>query len=475
MDTKLMNKTFKMLINGNLESGENYIEVINPATGQVFAQAPDCSDAQLQKATSSAESAFPAWSRLSYAQRGEVLTAIADIIEQNKDELIELLVLEQGKPRAVADVELSGTTNGLRNTAKLELAPEIVKDDDESLVEVHYRPLGVAAGIVPWNYPLGIGIMKLSAPLIAGCTLVLKPSPYTPLSMLRLGELIQEVAPKGVINIISGADSLGEKLTSDPKISKISFTGSTATGKKVMAGAAQKINRVTLELGGNDAAIVLKDSDITKVATSIFMSAFLNSGQTCIAIKRLYVHESQYEEMLTALAGIASLTKVGPGIDPESHLGPIQNKMQYEKVKQVLAEVKQGEGRIVCGGDVSDEPGYFIPPTIVADVKEGCSLVDEETFGPILPVIKYSDVDDAISRANDSIYGLGGSIWGNDIAKATELACRMNTGTCWVNQHMQFGTSAPFGGAKHSGIGAENGAEGLKSYTQAHVVNVSRK
>lgn len=464
---------FSMLIDGELVGSSEFCEVINPADESVAGQSPKASDEDLDRAVAAATRAFETWRHSSYEQRRDILLAIADIIEANADELIELLVREQGKSQGQAqrEVKLQGAA-GLRTRAQLQINPEVIQDDAKQRVELHYRPLGVAAAIVPWNFPFGIAVGKLASAIMAGCTLVLKPSPFTPLTALRLGELIKDVVPAGVVNIISGDDGLGPRLTAHPGIKKISFTGSIATGKKVMESAARDLKRVTLELGGNDAAIVLDDVNPQEVARPLFMGAFINSGQTCVAIKRVYAHESIYEDLVQALGAMAQASKVGPGSDPQSQLGPIQNKLQYQRVLNVLESVKQGSGRIVAGGEPLPGKGYFLAPTVVADVEEGSVLVDEETFGPILPVIKYSDLDDAVRRANATEYGLGGSVWSSNEERAADVARRLDTGTAWVNQHPALSPTVPFGGAKQSGLGVESGVDGLKAYCQPHVVNV---
>lgn len=464
---------YSMLINGQLVTTNDQFEVISPADETVIGRAPNASDAQLDQAVTAAEQAFLSWRNTSSQQRGEVLLRISETIKEHADELIDLLVAEQGKPRAQAEREVLQTgAGGLVARVSLKLEPEILKDDEHGRVEVHHRPLGVAAAIVPWNFPFSIAMNKLGTALMAGCTLVLKPSPYTPLTTLRLGELLKDCVPAGVLNVLSGDDSFGPKLTAHPGIKKISFTGSVATGKKVMAGAAHDLKRVTLELGGNDAAIVLDDVDLEKAAKPLFMGAFVNSGQTCIAIKRIYAHESIYEDLVQALANIARTSKVGPGSDPQTVIGPIQNRLQYKRVAAVLDAVKSGEGRIVAGGELHPDKGYFLDPTIVADVKEGCPLVDDETFGPILPVIKFSDLDDAIQRANATTFGLGGSVWSRDVERAAEVARQLDSGSAWVNQHPAVSPLFPFAGAKNSGMGVESGVYGLKEFSQLHVVNI---
>ncbi|MBL4826453.1 MAG: aldehyde dehydrogenase family protein [Spongiibacteraceae bacterium] len=467
---------YTMLINGQMVSTSDSFDVLNPADESVLAQAPEASDADLNAAVAAAKAAFVSWGQSPIEQRQQAMLKISDIIKENSEELIALLIAEQGKSQIQAEREVVQMGSaGAAARAGMLIKPEILEENDECRIELDYRPLGVVAAIVPWNFPFGIAVGKLTCAIMAGCTLVLKPSPFTPLSTLRLGELIKDVLPKGVLNIITGSDSLGPKLTAHKDIAKISFTGSTATGKKVMQTAAVDLKRITLELGGNDAAIVLDDADIDKMAYPLFLGAFGNSGQICTAVKRVYAHESIYDKLVDALAFIASQVKVGPGSDPESQLGPIQNRAQYEKVLAVLADVKNGEGRIVAGGEEHQGKGYFLKPTIVADVKEGCRLVDEETFGPILPVIKYTDVDDAISRANDTLYGLGGSVWGSDIERASKYARQLSSGSAWVNRHPNLSAFIPFAGAKNSGIGVENHELGIKEYCQIHVVNISKK
>jgi acyl-CoA reductase-like NAD-dependent aldehyde dehydrogenase len=314
---------------------------------------------------------------------------------------------------------------------------------------------------------------KVPAALLSGNTIVLKPAATTPLSTLRLAELIKDILPAGVLNVIADANDLGGELTAHPDVRKVSFTGSTATGSKVMAGAAAMLKRITLELGGNDAGIVLPDVDPKTAAPKIFQGAFQNSGQVCIAMKRLYVHESIYDAMCEELAALADAAVVGDGLEQGTQLGPLQNKMQYEKVKDLIEDARQ-HGNIIAGGTTPDRPGYFIRPTIVRDISDGSRLVDEEQFGPVLPVIKFSDPEDALSRANASNYGLGGSIWATDLDRAYSLAERMESGTVWINKHAELAPNIPFGGAKQSGLGVELGEEGLLEFTQLQVINMAR-
>lgn len=464
---------YKLLINGELVSGDQSMDVINPATEQVLAACPRASEDQLNQAVAAAKAAFPAWSGQSIDERKAVVGKIADLIEANAQELAQLLTQEQGKPVADAMGEVYGTAAFFRYFMSLDLPVKVIEDSEGKLVEAHRKPLGVVGAIVPWNFPLILMSFKLPPALIAGNTVVLKPAPTTPLTSLKLGELIKDVVPKGVLNIITDANDLGAPLTAHPDVNKVSFTGSTATGSKVMAGAAGLLKRITLELGGNDAGIVLDDVDPKEVAPKLFNSAFQNSGQVCIAMKRLYVHESIYDEVCDELTTLANDAIVGDGLQQGTTLGPLQNKMQFEKVQELIKDAAQ-HGTISAGGEVLDQPGYFIRPTIVRDITDGTRLVDEEQFGPVLPVIKYSDYDDVVQRANASPYGLGGSVWAKDLDRAYALAEKLESGTIWINHHADLNPAVPFGGAKQSGLGTELGEEGLSEFTQLKVINMVR-
>lgn len=464
---------YSLLINGALVAGDSTMDVINPATEEVLCAAPRASEAQLDQAVAAAKAAFPAWSKTPLDERKAVVNKIADAIEANAEDLARLLTQEQGKPIADATAEVYGTAIFLRYFTSLDLPIKVIDDSEGRRVEAHRRPLGVVGAIVPWNFPMILMAFKLSPALVAGNTIVVKPAPTTPLTALKLGELICDLVPAGVVNFITDANDLGAALTVHPDVRKVSFTGSTATGAKVMAGAAGLLKRITLELGGNDAGIVLGDVDPKEIAPKLFQSAFQNSGQVCIAMKRLYVHESIYDEMCDELATIAKATVIGDGLEQGTQLGPLQNKMQFDKVREMIVEAGK-DGKIIAGGDVPDKPGYFIAPTIVRDITDGARLVDEEQFGPVLPVIKFSDPLDAVARANASPYGLGGSIWSGDLDKAYALAEEMDSGTVWINKHAELDPSIPFGGARQSGLGTELGQEGLEEFTQLKMINIAK-
>jgi len=460
---------FKLLIGGKLVDGDLSMDVVNPATGASFARSPRASSAQLNQAVAAARAAFPAWSRTPITDRQHLLNACADAIDAHTEELAKLLTQEQGKPLKDAAIEVMVTTYFMRYFANLELPAQLRDGGPHASATLQRRPLGVVGAIIPWNFPLAIFAFKAPAALLAGNTLVVKPAPTTPLATLRLGEILKDVLPAGVLNIITDANDLGAELTAHPDVRKISFTGSTTTGRKVMANAANTLKRLTLELGGNDAAIVLDDVDPKRVAPAIFEAAFQNSGQVCLALKRLYVHEKIYDSMCAELAKLANAAVLGDGLQEGVTHGPLQNKQQYEKVKQILADAKL-HGKIIAGGEVLDRPGYFVMPTIVRDIAEGARLVDEEQFGPLLPIIRFSDPEDALARANACDAGLGGSVWSSDLKRAQELADRMEAGTVWINAHTGMSPGVPFGGAKQSGFGAEFGEEGLAEFTQLHAI-----
>lgn len=464
---------YKLLIGGKLVDGDQTMDVINPATEEVLAKCPRASEAQLNEAVAAARKAFPGWAKTSLDDRRKKLVEIADAVKANADELARLLTSEQGKPLAEAAGEVGGVEGFFRYFATLDLPMNVIEDTDRRRVEEHRKPLGVVGAIIPWNFPLMIVAFKMPAALLAGNTMVIKPSPTTPLATLRFGEIISKILPAGVVNIITDQNDLGALISRHPDINKVSFTGSTETGKKVMASAAETIKRLTLELGGNDASIVLDDVDTKKTAAGIFQGAFLNAGQVCLAIKRVYADEKVYDALCDDLAELANNAVVDDGLKQGAQVGPLQNKMQYEKVKGFLEDARK-HGKIIAGGDVMDRPGYFIRPTIVRDVTDGSMIVDQEQFGPILPVIKVKNEADAITRANASPWGLGGSVWGKDLDRAHKVAEQMDTGTVWINTHLDFGPNIPFGGAKQSGLGTEFGQAGLEEFTQRAIININK-
>ena len=463
----------RMTIDGRLVPGESSFGVINPATGEVFDEAPECTRDQLEEAFAAAARAFPAW-RTDVDARRAALRRCSEVIKAHSDELAQLVTREQGKPLSAAAHELEYCPLWLEHTATLDLPVDVVKDTADNYVEVWRRPLGVVAAITPWNYPVVIAIAKIAPALMAGNTLVLKPSPFTPLATLRLGELLMEALPPGVVNIVSGGDQLGAWMTSHPTPRKVSFTGSVATGKKIMEVAAKDLKRLTLELGGNDPALVLPDVDPKAVANDLFWGAFENSGQVCAAIKRVYVHESQHSAFVSELSQLASTVKMGEGFGEGVELGPLNNKPQLERVDELVEDAKSSGAHIATGGKIRSGSGYFYEPTIVDEIADDTRLVTEEQFGPALPIMTYTDLDDAIERANAGHFGLCGSVWSNDTDRAAEVGGRLECGTAWINQHLAIVPFAPFGGHKWSGVGVEHSTYGLAAYTEIQTVNVKK-
>ena len=462
-----------MTIGGESLAAADTFGVINPATGRVFAEAPECTRQQLEEAVQAAASAFVDWRKDEAARREGLRRAAAAVVE-SKGELAELLSAEQGKPLPAAAFEVSQAALWLEASAGLDLPREVLQDDGEAYAEVVRRPLGVVAAITPWNFPLLLAGWKVGPALLAGNTVVLKPSPYTPLSTLKLGEVINRVLPPGVVNVVSGGDELGAWMTSHPKVRKISFTGSVATGKAVAAAAAPDLKRVTLELGGNDAAIVLDDADPAAISAGMFWGAFINCGQICAGIKRVYVPEALHDDLVAALAARARKARVGEGSQKGVQIGPIQNRPQYERVRELVDDALAVGATAVAGGKAMEGEGYFFEPTILTGASEGVRIVDEEQFGPALPIIPYADLDDAIERANATHFGLSGSVWSSDTDRAADVAGQLECGTSYINSHLAIHPHLPFGGRKWSGIGVENGAWGLSGFTELQVLYTNR-
>ena len=462
--------TYRMLIDGKLEAGDATLDVVNPATGKTLDTAPRASRALLDAAVAAAGRAFPGWSATSLDDRRAALVRIAEVIGANADPLARLLTSEQGKPLAEAQREVGGMAAFFRFCSTLDLSPRETVDTSGRRLTFVRKPLGVVAAIIPWNFPLMTIAFKMPFALLAGNTVVVKPAPTTPLSTLLFFERIADVLPPGVANVIVDDNDLGAALTSHPGVRKVSFTGSTATGRKVMASAAETLKRLTLELGGNDAAIVLDDVNVAETAQTLFRGAFMNAGQICLAIKRLYVHDAIYDAMCDALGVLARATVVGDGSQPGTQMGPVQNAAQFAKIRELI-EHSRHDGTIVAGGEDVEGDGFFIRPTIVRDVDAGTRIVDEEQFGPVLPVIRFFDADVAVTNSNRTDFGLGASVWSSDTARARELAGRIEAGTVWINKHADLAPHVPFGGAKSSGMGLEFGQEGLNEFTQLQVIS----
>ena len=466
---------FTLTIDGKPASTGATFDVVNPADETVVAACPLGTTQLIDTAVAAARRAFPKWSAVPDSERVAKLNAVADLVEEHHKELAELVTREQGKTQSGpgANLELGGAAAWTRATASLTLPELVIQDDAAGKIVVHRKPVGVVGSITPWNWPLMIAVWHVMPAIRVGCTVVIKPSPFTPLSTLRLVELMNQVLPPGVINVVTGGPEVGSHLTTQPGIDKIVFTGSVATGKKVMSSGAETLKRMTLELGGNDAGIVLPRTNVDPLLEKLFWGCFINAGQTCAALKRLYVHEDQYEDVVRQFADYCARIPVGNGLDPRNLIGPVTNRIQLDKVMALVDEARARGARIVLGGAKTAGRGYFYPLTVIADTTDDMRVVKEEQFGPVIPILKYKTVDEAITRANALEVGLGGSVWGNDPQEAAQLATRLECGTAWVNQHGNLHPMAPFGGVKCSGIGVEFNVDGLKEYTTVQVVNVA--
>lgn len=464
----------EMTIGGKAAPAQEFAGVCNPATAAIFAQAPVASREQLNEAVAAAKDAFPAWSATPIAARHDAIRGYAARLRDEIDPLARLLTLEQGKPLAKAKSEISGAIGFMESYCKLNLAPQIIRDRPDQYVELRRRPLGVVGAITAWNYPVLLALWKIGPALVAGNTMVLKPAPSTPLATLKLGELGRGIFPDGVLNVITGGNDIGAALVGHKDVRKIAFTGSTDTGKAIMEAAAPTLKRLTLELGGNDAGIVLDDIDPKAASGDIFWAKFSNCGQVCAALKRLYVHERVYDALVEALIETAEGVRIGDGFAEGSEIGPIQNAAQHQRLVAMLEDAKAKGARVIYQGQTPEGPGYWFPITLLGDVPPDADVVRKEAFGPILTIHRYSDEEDALARANATEFGLGASVWCGDPIRGAALAERMEAGSSWVNQHPSMGPDIPFGGIKCSGLGVEGARWGLEEYTAIHVVNVKR-
>mgnify|MGYP006138543821 CR=1 FL=1 len=461
-----------MTIDGQQVHKKETFDVVNPATGELVAKCPNASIEDLDAAVTAAKKAFPAWAALPDPERKAICTSLAGKLEEEAENIAQTLTKEQGKPLGGlgSRFEMGGAQAWAGYTASLDLPVKILQDDDQAHIELHRKPIGVVGSITPWNWPVMIAIWHIVPALRAGNTVVIKPSPYTSLSTLQAVQAMNEILPPGVLNVVSSDDKLaniGAAMAAHTDINKIVFTGSCGTGEKIMQTAANTMKRLTLEMGGNDAGIVLPDCDPKEIAEGLFWGAFINSGQTCACMKRLYVHDSIHDEVCEELVNFAKNIPMGNGMDESSLLGPINNIMQFETVSRLVADGAK-QGKVLLGGEPGE--GLFFPITIISDLPADAPLIVEEQFGPALPVIRYTDLEEAITAANNSDNGLGGSVWSKDKEKAKEIANRMECGTVWINGHGGIQPNAPFGGVKKSSLGVEFGEEGLLENTNIQVV-----
>lgn len=467
-------KTYESLLDEVTAFSGKTRTILDPATGEIVGEAPVHNVEYLEQAVAGAKAAQPAWAALGHDARSAALLKAADAVERSAEELARLLSREQGKPLngPNARFEVGACAAWLRAAATIRLEPEMVVDDGETRAELHYKPIGVVAAIGPWNWPMMIAIWQIAPALRMGNAVVVKPSGNTPLSVLALVKVLNEELPEGILSVVSCGREVGARLTDHPAIGKIMFTGSTAAGRAIIKSSADTVKRLTLELGGNDAGIVLPDADPKAIAEDLFWGAFINTGQTCAALKRLYVHEDIYDAVCEELTTVAKAMPMGNGLDENNVLGPLQNKAQYDVVANLVQAAKDSGARILLGGNPgTSQPGYFYPTTLVADIDNDNPLVAEEQFGPALPIIRYSTIDEAVEKANALDVGLGASVWSSDLAAAREVAGRIQAGTVWINKHGAVDPRIPFGGAKQSGYGLEFGVEGLKALGVPQVIN----
>ncbi|MER8044493.1 aldehyde dehydrogenase family protein [Streptomyces sp. NPDC094032] len=451
-----------------------HLAVVDPATGEAFDEAPDQRPDELDETVARAERAWHGW-RADAAARTTALRAAADAVEAAGDDLARLLTREQGKPLAESHAEVARTAARLRYFA--ELAPRTRRIDDGRPVhsEVRWRPVGPVAAIVPWNFPIQLAAAKFAPALAAGNTVVLKPSPHTPLATRLLGSVLATVLPEDVLTVVTGREPLGARLAAHPDIRHVTFTGSVPTGRAVAGAAAASLARVTLELGGNDAAVLLDDVDVDRIADRLFWAAFRNCGQVCMAVKRVYVPARLHTDVVEALAERAKTVAVGSGLDPYTRIGPVNNAHQLARVEQVTRQALAAGARAAAGGHRLEGAGYFFAPTILTDVPPDSPVVTEEQFGPVLPVLPYRTLDEALDAANGTGFGLGGSVWGTDLDRAEAVADRLECGTAWINHHAELSLAQPFAGVKDSGVGVAGGPWGLYGNLRPFVVHRPRE
>lgn len=460
-----------MTIDGKPAVTTETFDVVNPATGAVEAQAPECSIEQLNEAMDAAQRAYQSSWRTDESARREALRAVADAIEAHHDELTELLILESGKPATFAHMENQGAPPWWRYYAGMDMPRSVVVDDATAFVEQVYRPLGVVAAITPWNGPLGLASWKIAPALRAGNTVVIKPSPFTPLSTLRLGEIMAGILPPGVVNVVSGGDKIGAAMTSHPIPRKISFTGSIEAGRHIAVSGIRDFKRITLEMGGNDAAILLDDIDVEKTVQALVPLTTMNCGQICAIPKRIFAPAALYDQVVDAFTAAYDRIVVGAPYDEGTQMGPLSTKPQFDRIEDLVSDAKSAGARVTAGGGPPDGNGYFFRPTVLADVAEGVRIVDEEQFGPALPILKYDSIDDAVARANNTEFGLCGSAWSSDPDRAAAVAQQLEVGTTFVNAHAILPPHIPFSGAKASGLGVSNGLDGLLGFTEPQVIH----
>jgi acyl-CoA reductase-like NAD-dependent aldehyde dehydrogenase len=445
--------------------------VINPSTGELVKEHELATLADLDDAVAAARAAAPAWGA-DPAARAKALETFAAVVTENAEYLARVLSTEIGVPLKDTAMEVAGAAAFAKYRARTPLPVDVVHDDERQNVVVRRKPIGVVGAILPWNAPLLILAEKVASAFAAGNTVVVKSSPLAPLAVARVGSMLADQLPPGVLTILCGDAALGADLVEHPGVGMISFTGSIRAGRQIMAAAAPRLKRLSLELGGNDAALMLPDVDVAKTAPKVFMNAFYRTGQICAGIKRVYVHADVYDATVEAFAHLASTVKVGDPFEEGVVLGPLSNRMQMDRVAELVDGARAAGGTIVTGGHRIGDVGSFYAPTIITDVGPEVGIVAEEQFGPALPLLRYTDLDEAIAAANGTDFGLGASVWGSDPAAAAEIATRLDAGSVWVNRHGVVAPDVPFGGMKQSGVGRSNGDVGVDAYSELTTISV---
>lgn len=456
---------------GGASVASQFEDVIDPATAKPFQRSPVATDEEIDLAVDAARMAQPAWAALSWDARETCLRDLATAIEDQAEYLATLQTMEQGMHLAASLGTIKYTAMSLRLIAAVRAPGRTLADTETNLVKEHWAPLGVVAAIGPWNGPLILGMQKVVTALIGGNTVVLKPSELTPLSTLEVGRIARSILPDGVFNVIGGGRSVGASLVAHPGVDKVSFTGSSATGVNIARQSSEYLRPLTLELGGNDAAILLPDGSIDDLVREIVSMGLANRGQFCAGIKRVYVPIDLHDEVCDKLVQAAAKIRIGAGFEPDIEMGPIQNKAQFDKICAYVDDAKAAGGQVLIGGAPLEREGYFYPPTVFSGVGDGVKLVDEEQFGPVVPIIAYEDLDAVIARINAGKYGLTGSIWTADLERGAELAARLHVGTGWVNQHGAFDPAYPFPLIKLSGVGIDWDDYGVKGAMRLQVIN----